>query len=204
MKAARLGSLFSVRKFALRNFRRQSLKLAVFVGSAMLSLHAQDIPRAQLFAGYSYMNFDTRSFGFANRSSLNGYTVSPAFNIVYGLGVVAEVSGQYGSRMNFRDLTIGPQAVYGRGNLVFSGHALFGSTRSFVNVGAGERDRERGVLFGGSVDMGISSRFAIRLVEADYVRSTLFDGKQNSVRVSTGLIYRWHSIKRKRRPITAP
>lgn len=204
MKAACLVSLFDVRAFNRGSSRLQWLKVAIFVGSAMLSLHGQDIPRAQLFAGYSYLNFDSRSFGFANRSSLNGYTVSPAFNIVYGLGVVGEVSGQYGSHMNFRDLTIGPQFVYGRGNLVLSGHALFGSTRSFVNVGAGERDRERGVLFGGSVDLGISPRFAIRLVQADYVRSTLFDGKQNSVRVSTGLIYRWHSIKRKRRPITAP
>ncbi|HEY3131753.1 MAG TPA: hypothetical protein VGL91_20025 [Acidobacteriota bacterium] len=183
---------------------RRWAKIAVFLFTALPLLRSQDIPRAQLFGGYSYLNFDSRSFGFANRSSLNGYTVSPAFNITYGLGVVAEVSGQYGSRMNFRDVTIGPQFVYGRGNLVFSGHALFGSTRSFVNVGGGERDRERGVLLGGAVDLGISSRFAVRVFQADYVRSTLFDGKQNSVRISTGLVYRWHSIKRKRRPITAP
>ena len=183
---------------------RRWAKITVFLFTALPLLHSQEIPRGQLFGGYSYLNFDSRSFGFANRSSLNGYTVSPAFNITYGIGVVAEVSGQYGSRMNFRDVTIGPQFVYGRGNLVFSGHALFGSTRSFVNVGAGERDRERGALLGGALDLGISSRFAIRVFQADYVRSTLFDGKQNSVRISTGLVYRWHSIKRKRRPITAP
>jgi len=187
----------------LKRYTRQWAKIT-FLFAALPLLHSQEIPRGQLFGGYSYLNFDSRSFGFANRSSLNGYTVSPAFNITYGLGVVAEVSGQYGSRMNFRDVTIGPQFVYGRGNLVFSGHALFGSTRSFVNVGAGERDRERGALLGGALDLGISSRFAIRVFQADYVRSTLFDGKQNSVRISTGLVYRWHSIKRKRRPITAP
>jgi hypothetical protein len=187
----------------LKRHTRQWAKIT-FLFAALPLLHSQEIPRGQLFGGYSYLNFDSRSFGFANRSSLGGYSVSPAFNITYGLGVVAEVSGQYGPRMNFRDVTIGPQFVYGRGNLVFSGHALFGSTRSFVNVGAGERDRERGVLLGGAVDLGISSRFALRVFQADYVRSTLFDGKQNSVRVSTGLVYRWHSIKRKRRPITAP
>jgi hypothetical protein len=180
-------------------------KIGLLASCALPLLQAQEIPRAQLFGGYSYLNFDSRSFGFANRSSLNGYTVSPAFNITYGLGVVAEVSGQYGSRMNFRDITIGPQFLYPRGKMLFTGRALFGSTRSFVNVGAGERDRERGVLLGASIDWSIASRFAIRVVQADYVHSSLFDGKQNSVRISTGLVYQWHTIKRKkRRPITAP
>jgi hypothetical protein len=191
--------------FSLSRTIGQWIKVAFLVVSALPLLQGQEIPRAQLFGGYSYLNFDSRSFGFANRSSLNGYTVSPAFNVFYGLGVVAEVSGQYGSRMNFRDVTIGPQFLFPRGNLLLYGHALFGSTRSLVNVGAGERDRERGVLLGGGLDVGISSRFAVRLFQADYVRSTLFDGKQNSVRISTGLVYRWHTIKRKkRRPITAP
>jgi hypothetical protein len=187
----------------LRRHPRPWVKIT-FLFAALPLLHSQEIPRAQLFGGYSYLNFDSRPFGFANRSSINGYTISPAFNITYGIGVVAEVSGQYGPRINFRDVTIGPQFVYGRGNVVFSGHALVGSTRSFVNVGAGERDRERGVLLGGALDLGISPRFAIRVLQADYVRSTLFDGQQSSVRVSTGLVYRWHTIKRKRRPITAP
>src|SRR5216683_551554 len=39
---------------------------------------AQDMPRVQIFGGYSYTRFDSPSFGFANPSNLNGYTFSPA------------------------------------------------------------------------------------------------------------------------------
>src|SRR5438093_13583435 len=112
---------------------RRWAKITVFLFTALPLLHSQDIPRAQLFGGYSYLNFDSRSFGFANRSSLNGYTVSPAFNITYGIGVVAEVRGQYGSRMNFPHVTIRTPVVYGRGSLVFAGPARFGSTPRSVN-----------------------------------------------------------------------
>ena len=68
-----------------------------------------DTPRVQVFGGYSYTRFDSPSFGFSNPSGLNGYTFSPAFNLIRGFGVVAELSGQYGSNLNLRDITVGPQ-----------------------------------------------------------------------------------------------
>ena len=76
---------------------------------------AQDMPRVQVFGGYSYTRFDSPSFGFANPSGLNGYNFSPAFNLIRGFGVVAELSGQYGSNLNFRDIAVGPQFLYPKG-----------------------------------------------------------------------------------------
>ena len=84
------------------------LLLLLTIGAAWPSA-AQEMPRVQVFGGYSYTRYDTPSFGFANPSGLNGYIFSPAYNIVRGFGVVAELSGQYGTNLNLRDIAVGPQ-----------------------------------------------------------------------------------------------
>jgi hypothetical protein len=158
---------------------------------------AQEIPRAQLFGGYSYTRFDSPTLGFANPSNLSGFNISPAFNLTYGFGVKAELTGQYGSKLNVRDLTVGPQFLYPRGKVLFFAHALFGDSRSFVRLGTGEGDTARAIVLGGGVDFGISPRFAFRAVQVDYVYTRLFSTTQNNVRISTGLVYRWHTIRRR-------
>jgi hypothetical protein len=171
-----------------------------------LPARAQDTPRVQVFGGYSYTRFDSPSFGFANASNLNGYTFSPAYNIIPGFGVVAELSGQYNSKLNLRDLTVGPQILFPRGNKTFFGHLLIGDGRSFVNVGLGEGDTSRAVILGGGMDLDVTPRFAWRVFQVDYVHTGLFKDTQNNVRLSTGLVYRWHSIRQKghRAPAPAP
>ena len=164
---------------------------------ASLPLTAQEIPRVQVFGGYSYLRFDSRSFGFANGSNLNGYSLAPAFNLTREFGVVAELSGQYGSHLNLRDIAVGPQVLYLRNNTLFSGHVLIGDSRTFVSVGNTAGDTARAVVVGGSVDRPVSPRFAWRVVQVDYVYTTLFHGTQNNLRISTGLVYRWGAIKQK-------
>ena len=112
-----------------------------------------DTPRVQVFGGYSYTRFDSPSFGFSNPSGLNGYTFAPAFNLIRGFGVVAELSGQYGTNINFRDITVGPQFLYPKGKAMFFAHVMFGKARSLVQVGAGEEDTERAVAVGGGMDL---------------------------------------------------
>jgi hypothetical protein len=172
------------------------LILACFGPLSNLSV-AQEIPRAQLFGGYSYTRFDSPTLGFANPSNLSGFNISPAFNLAYGFGVKAELTGQYGSKLNVRDVTVGPQFLYPRGRALFFVHGLFGDSRSFVRVGTGEGDTARAIVLGGGVDLDVSPRFAFRAVQVDYVRTTLFSTTQNNVRISTGLVYRWHTIRRK-------
>jgi hypothetical protein len=179
------------------------LFLLLTVGAALPGA-AQDMPRVQVFGGYSYIRYDTPSFGFSNTSGLNGYTVSPAYNLIRGFGVVAELSGQYGSNLDFRDVAVGPQFLYPRGKAMFFGHILFGEARSLVRVGGGEEDTARATSFGGGMDLDLSARFAVRVVQVDYIRSTLFSEKQNNVRFSTGLVYHWGAIKKKGRRATVP
>jgi hypothetical protein len=178
--------------------------LLLIVGS--LPSAAQDVPRIEVFGGYSYLRFDSRSFGFAGSSNLNGYNLAPAFNIFHGFGVVGELSGQYGSHLNLRDVAVGPQILYPRNNLIFFAHVMYGDARTHVSVGNGPGDTARVIVAGAGADLHYSSRLSIRVVQVDYLRTSLFHGTQNNFRISTGLVYHWGEIheKKHRMPGKAP
>jgi hypothetical protein len=169
--------------------------LLIFCGN--LRAVAQDMPKLQVFGGYSYTRFDSPSFGFTNASNLNGYTFSPAYNLLWGFGVVAELSGQYGAKLNLRDLAVGPQFLYPGGKSTFFGHFLVGDARTLVQVANTEGDTARAIVLGGGMDRDISARFAIRLFQVDYVHTSLFSETQNNLRFSTGLVYHWGTIRQK-------
>ena len=59
----------------------------------------QVAPRWEVFGGYAYRNVDSTTFGFVNRSNLNGFDAEGTFNIKPRWGVTADVGGQYGSQM---------------------------------------------------------------------------------------------------------
>jgi hypothetical protein len=182
-------------------------EVAMFMVAIMawpLTARAQNTPRLELFGGYSYVRFDSKTFGFADNSGLNGFDVMAAGNLTYGFGVLVEASGNYDSHMNFRDVVFGPQFLYPRGKNTFFGHVLFGKGESSVRVGTGPRDTGTVIQFGGGIDRDISSRFAIRIIQTDYFHTHLFQQPQNNFRFSTGLVYHWGAIKHKGRqsPVT--
>jgi len=176
------------------------LLLLLTIGAAWPSA-AQEMPRVQVFGGYSYTRFDTPSFGFASPTGLNGYTFSPAYNVIRGFGVMAELSGQYKTGANLRDIAAGPQLLYVRGNMLFSAHLLFGEARSLIQVGGPQEDSARVVSFGGGMDYSISPRFAVRAFQVDYLHTSLFNTTQDNLRFSTGLVYRWGTIKKTHRTL---
>src|SRR5437870_13833845 len=65
---------------------------------------AQQIPRVQVFGGYSYTRFDSPTLGLAIRSNLNGFNISLAFNLAYGFGVKLVLTGHYGWKLIWRVL----------------------------------------------------------------------------------------------------
>jgi hypothetical protein len=164
-----------------------------------LAAKAQEVPRLELFGGYSYVRFDSKTFGFSDNSGLNGFDVMAAGNLTYGFGVLVEASGNYDPHMNFRDVVFGPQFLFPRGKTTFFGHALFGKGESSVRVGTGPRDTGIVVQFGGGIDRDITSHFAIRIIQADYFHTHLFQQPQNNFRFSTGLVYHWGALKQKGR-----
>lgn len=191
----RLEQLREQNKRPGRNIRALLWVMPILLGCLAA---AQDVPRAQVFGGISYLHFDSEPLGFANYSNLGGYTFSPAFNITHRFGVVAELSGQYGPHVNLRDLTFGGQALFPRGNMLFLVHGLFYDARSFVSIGTGAGSTSRAYIGGIGMDYPLTPRFSVRVFQADYVRSTLFHTDQNSVRISTGLVYNWKIIHHRR------
>ena len=179
--------------------RRKIQRLLYLIPLLLGSLAAaQDVPRAQVFGGISYLRFDSQPLGFSNYSNLGGYTFSPAFNITHRFGVIAEISGQYGQHINFRDLTFGGQALFPWRNKLFLLHGMFFDARSFDSLGTGAGSTSRAIIGGGAMDYPLSPRFSWRVLQVDYVRSMLFHTDQNSVRVSTGLVYNWKTIHHRR------
>jgi hypothetical protein len=176
------------------------LLLLLMLGTA-LPAGAQDMPRVQVFGGYSYIRYDTASFGFANSTGVNGYNFSPAYNIIRGFGVVAELSGQYKTGLNFRDLAVGPQFLYPRGKKMFIAHLLIGDSRSLIQAGTPQEDTARLVAVGGGMDYDLTPRFAVRAFQIDYLHTTLFNTTQKNFRFSTGLVYRWGTIKKTHRTL---
>ena len=173
------------------------LSVILFSGA---SAHAQDSPRAQLFGGYSFLSFDSQSFGFTNRTGLNGFTIAPSYNLTHEFGITAQLSGQYGTQISVRNFTVGPQVLFTRGNELFFAHLLIGKGRTFVKVGNGAGDSAKLFELGGGIDVGLSSHFSLRAVQADFVHNSFFSSSQNSVRISTGLVYHLGGIKKGRKP----
>ena len=167
-----------------------------------LAAAAQEMPRVQVFGGYSYTRFDSPSFGFSNPSGLNGYTFSPAYNLIRGFGVVAELSGQYGPNVNLRDIAVGPQFLYPEGKMMFFAHLLFGEARSLVQVGGPQEDTSASHA-SWAVAWTTTLLPALPCAHSRWITSTptLFPEKQNNFRFSTGLVYRWGTIKKRHRTL---
>jgi len=160
---------------------------------------AQDTPRIQVFGGYSYTNFDSKSLGFSGSSGLNGGTIMVAGNLLHNFGGLAQVSVSGGSGITLRDVLFGPQYLLPRGKFLFFAHGLFGRVRTSVRTGLQPEplDTQNAEAFGGGIDMNYRNHLGIRLIQVDYVRTQLFQQDQNSLRFSTGVVYQWGAIRRR-------
>ena len=63
--------------------------LALLLSVLPLALRAQEIPKAELYAGYSYLRL--------NKANFEGWNASIDGNINKNLGIVGDVSGYYNS-----------------------------------------------------------------------------------------------------------
>jgi hypothetical protein len=172
--------------------------------AAAASAQDVDVPRVQVFGGYSYTRFDSKSFGYSDSSGLNGGSLMVAGNLTHEFGGLAQISVSGGSGITVRDMLFGPQFLYAHGNFLLFAHGLFGRARASVRV-ANEAlnnqteplDTQNEYAFGGGADMQYRGHFSIRLFEVDYVRSSLFQQDQNNLRISTGIVYHWGGVRRR-------
>lgn len=184
--------------------RKFAFVSAIALGLA--SVAAAQIPTSgNVFFGYSYYNTKLSSL---DRASLNGWNGSLEGKIVPWVGIVADLSGHYGSDTfpGFCEVIIGPCPNVNRS--VTEYNALFGPRVSFtvgkvrpfaealigvghVNTPSGPTlpgsDTSLATGLGGGVDYHLFPLVAWRL-QADYIRTSFFGTSQGNARISTGIV----------------
>lgn len=174
-------------------------KLVWIFGLTMLltlSAAAQDYPKAEVFGGYSYLHTSVLGQGF----SFNGGSGSIAVNANHWFGIVGDFgvyhNGDFGVSTNAVTYLFGPKFAYRKNEKVTPYfHALFGGSHigaSFSGIGSSDNAFAWG--FGGGVDANLTPHVGIRVIQADYLMTKFSDGdndRQNNVRVSAGIVFRW-------------
>ena len=163
------------------------------LGSAQKFFH---VPTIDVFAGYSYLRFDSKPLGFSDQLNLNGWNFEIALPHIYeGLGAVADVSAHYGHEFTAYNFVIGPQYTVEVKNLRIFGHGLFGRSRDRLGLpgttGLEPSNLARAIAIGGGVDIPLGEKLSWRALQADYLMTSNFGGTQHNIRASTGIVYRF-------------
>jgi hypothetical protein len=177
---------------------KQTARLIFALGIFAPFLSAQSflkMPATEVFAGYSYLRYDAKQFGFANNLNLHGANVELWVHVYHGLGIAADFSGHFSSEMEALNFMIGPQYTYEWNGLRFYGHGLIGKSRSRLTA-IGNSQIEPSSLggagaFGGGIDIPYGDNFFFRPVQADYLITGAFGAKTHDIRISTGIVYRF-------------
>ncbi|MGC2334091.1 MAG: outer membrane beta-barrel protein [Candidatus Acidiferrales bacterium] len=173
---------------------------------------AQDTPRIETFAGYSYIHMND-----LGTASLNGGSASVAVDPTGWLGIDGDFGGYEGAKTGLNGTMwtylFGPRISWRRGRITPFAQALFGGAHTSADppaeVGSLVRPRrEAGVAgggvfassntfataLGGGVDVNATEHVSVRLIQAEYLLTEFKDGvhnRQNSVRISTGVVFRF-------------
>jgi hypothetical protein len=156
------------------------------------SLLCQDVPNAEVFGGYSYLNVDTNDL--SSRQNANGWVGIVSGNFTRWFGVEFDGGGYYKSIDSIlgRDYSYlaGPRFVYGP---IFA-HALLGGDHLSGGSATGSQDSLAGA-FGGGIEFPVSKMLAFR-TGGDYVftRHNITGGPsvtQNNFRAVAGIVFRF-------------
>jgi opacity protein-like surface antigen len=181
--------------------------------SATASALAQESPKVEVFGGFSYLRDDLDQ---GLLRDARGWNISANYNLNNFLGVKADFSGHHGERAYVDPLEVfkekennftflfGPQFSYRKNERVVPfAHVLLGARRSkysweFTDIvsgaptGDGEfSDNAFTAAFGGGVDLKLTKRWAVRLVQADYLLTRFYGNTQNNLRIGTGFVFRF-------------
>ncbi len=163
----------------------------------------QDVPRWDVFGGYSYLRLDAPAFGFADYANQNGWNIGATGNITRAWGVSVDASGHYGSHLSVYNFLIGPQYSWRRERSRFFGHVLFGKSDDHLTLQEATRNEFTSVglavAAGGGFDWNVTPRFSFRVVQ-DYLHTHTFGNGETNIRVSTGLVVHFGSISKRRKP----
>lgn len=156
--------------------------LGIVIGLLFLSSagFAQVPTSGNVFIGYSYARANFAGGGF----NLNGWNGALEGKVAPFLGIVADISGQYGSGVSQHNVLFGPRVSTSIGRIRPFAHVLFGV--SHVS-GGGDSDTSFGDAIGGGVDYKLIKAIGWRF-QGDLLQTRFFHDTQNDFRFSTGVV----------------
>jgi peptidoglycan-associated lipoprotein len=186
------------------NARRMLILLIAVVATGALARAQTGAPKSNgvsLAITYDALGSNITN---TNRFWMQGGAAELTGSFFHGFGATASVLGLHtansggGVPVNLVIATFGPSYHYGRRRVGVFAHGLVGEADGFRGVypqagGATPSASSLAVVAGGGVDVGVSRHLAVRVVQADYVRTQLpnsLTNVQNSVRLGVGIVIR--------------
>jgi hypothetical protein len=174
--------------------------VVMFLATACIA----QVPKANVFIGYSFLSADTNT---SSRANVNGWNGSVEAKVLPFIGVVGDFSAFYASSttcvasavtcptsLNGRvsNYLFGPRASFSVGGVRPFVHALVGASHTSASGGTGATpsDTSFATAIGGGVDFRLIPFLAWR-VQGDYLQTRFFGNIQNNVRLSTGIVLRF-------------
>jgi len=138
---------------------------------------------------------------------MEGGSAEAGFNVTHGVGFAADYTGTHtssigttGMPLTLSVVVFGPRyRWHQRKRVSVYGEALFGvafgSDSLFPGPAAATTSAHSFALeLNGGLDYKLSRRFALRVLDVGYLRTTLpnaTDGQQNTLRLGAGVVWRW-------------
>src|ERR1700712_1033976 len=188
----------------------RSLAVSMLVLALSGALHAQATPirlaqgevsRLEFGANYNYFRANAPP-GQCGCFGLNGGSATVVLNITPAWSGLADIAVAFANNVGNTKQNImtinylfGPRYTKRTSSrFVPYGEVLLGGAKEDVNFQFTINRNSFGVLAGGGVTTAIKRKFALTIVEVDYVHTRIPNAKnnsQNNIRVSTGIIYRF-------------
>lgn len=171
------------------------MRKAILLGGLILltaaGSHAQDTPRAEVSASYSFLRL-----GVSNGVNQNGGSVSVAGNFNRWLGMVGDVgayhTSQSGVTLNTYTYMVGPRfSLRDSGRITPFVQVLAGGAHNTAAAG-GFSGSANSFAFsaGGGADLALSRHIALR-PQFDYIGLHSQGSTLNSLRSSIGIVFRF-------------
>ena len=171
---------------------RKATWLIALVPFLTLPARAQELPKVEVFGGYSYQFVD---LGRADLR-MNGWNGEVSQNVNSWFGGVGSITGYYshpgGVNVNVHSFMYGPLFTH-RKNKSFTpfAHVLFGGVRASKGyLGISEAHTSFGLAAGGGLDVKVGDHLAVRVFQVDYLMTPYLNLRQDNVKVSAGIVLR--------------
>ena len=203
---ANWGIVETTNTFGGQAMRKLMLFVVLLCSFSMMSI-AQEFPRTEIFAGYSFFRCDIP--GEDVSCKMNGWNASAAFNANKVFGIVADFGGYYGtldtsyaygkpdgSLYSWADLSthsimFGPKFTLRRERITPFVQALFGVAHSRAKeLGQVTTDNDFAIAVGGGVDINVNDWLAVRPIQLEYVPIKSSDEWSKNLRYSAGLVFK--------------